>query len=327
MLIVAAGFEPRATRVLEVLAVAWPKRVVLVEYVSPESANETNLTIMRAALMKHSSRENVRSQPFDPNRPDEFILGLKRILSDWRPDAIGEVWIDVSALPMQGICAALAAAREALPELVVRTLYTEARMYFPTRAEARADGEAARSALSQEMSGYLIPKHFGGSLSESLTCLVLFAGYEAHRSIGVVDELNPSKLVLVYGRPFRPELGWRENWSRRLHSTLGGTRPTATEIVSTQDALESLELLERYYGFLFADHNFAISPVCSKMQTVASFLMWERYRDVQLVFPLPVTYLPKRSSQGVRDMFEFELPSPSRSSNGGVLPQDPSATD
>ena len=244
----------------------------------------------------------------DLRHPDDYLNSLRTVLLKWRPDAVGDIWVDVSALPMQGICSTLAAVREALPGLAVRIMYTEANEYFPTKKEAARTEREPLFAMSQEMLGNLIPKHFGGSSSEVSTCLLVFAGYEKHRSFGVVDELNPSKLVLVYGRPGNEQLSWRLPWSQRLHHELANRCPTASEIVSTLDPLESMRLLGKYYGFLFADHNIAVSPVCSKMQCVACYLFWERYRDVQLVFPLPVSYLPRRFSRGYRETFQFTLP-------------------
>ncbi len=67
-------------------------------------------------------------------------------------------------------------------------------------------------------------------------------------------------------------------------------------------------MLNKFYGFMFADHNIAVAPICSKMQGVACYLFWERYRDVQLVFPLPVSYLPRRFSAGVGETYQFALP-------------------
>ena len=204
----------------------------------------------------------------DAARPDEYLERLKRILYRWRPDTKGEVWVDISALPMQGICATLAAVREVLPGVTCQVVYTEAEAYYPTEEQVTEDAGGKRPlvALSKEMSTNLIPKRFGGSSSDVSTCLVVFAGYEAHRSLGVVDELNPSKLVLVFGRPERRELEWRLSWSQGIHGLLRKARPTADEIVSTLDPMESLALLNRYYDYLFADHNVAVSPICSVSQ-------------------------------------------------------------
>jgi hypothetical protein len=314
ILIVAAGFEARAHRVLDMLGAHLPRRIVLVKYPPGIKENDQSFRRMFNSLSGKYTSTEVVPVVLDPRHPDEYFQNLKSILLKWRPDAVGNVWIDISAFPMQGICSTLAAVRAVLSGLVVRVLYTEAARYFPTKSDVAHGDSRPHSAMSQEMSGNLIPKQFGGSSSEVSTCLIVFAGYEKHRSVGVVDELNPSKLVLVFGHPARPELQWRLHWSQKLHEALKSMRPTASETVSTLNPLEALSLLNQYYGFLFADHNVTVSPICSKMQCVACYLFWERYRDVQLVFPLPVSYLPKRFSKGYRGTFQFTLPTTSEMS-------------
>ena len=313
LLILTAGFEERARRLQTMLKRVRLGRVLLVHYPPGIEGNDDALRDMQSDL--ESRADECVTVLLDARRPDNFIADVKRALARWRPDISGEIWLDVTPLPMQGICSALAAIRESLPNVPLRVIYTEAGEYNPTRREVVAhelDDEtveaASPPALSTEMSGNLIPKHFAGASSEVGTCLFLFAGYEKHRSLGVVDELNPSKLVLIYGRPERDELQWRLKWSRRLHSSLPATRPTSVETVSTLNPWESLTILSRYYGYLFSDHNVAVAPVCSKMQCVAAYLFWERHRDAQLVFPLPVTYLPHNFSKGHRDTFHFLLP-------------------
>jgi hypothetical protein len=314
VLIVAAGFERRARRALEILRGTYAARVVLVRYAGDVPENEA--TYAKMAAMLNSSGAEWETLRLDSRHPDAFHGALTRALLRWKPESIGDIWIDVTALPMQGICVALAAIRENLPGLGVHVLYTEAGEYYPSKREAfplrhgseDTEGSDRVLALSHEMSANLIPKHFGGSSSEQSTCLIVFAGYEKHRSLGVVDELNPSKLVLVFGSPEREELSWRLKWSQILHKPLRGLRPTADEIVSTLDPWASLRMLRRYYGYLFVDHNIAVSPICSKMQCVAVYLFWEQYRDVQLVFPLPVSYLPQRFSRSFKSTFEFVLP-------------------
>ena len=309
VLVVAAGFEARARRVLELISGRFPKRVVAVRY--PEGSiaqNDETYEYMGRALGESGAL--VVEVTLDATRPDEYWEELSHVFYRWRPDTVGEVWIDISALPMQGICATLAAVREVMPGVTCRVVYTEAEGYYPTEDQVKADagGKMPLVALSKEMSTNLIPKRFGGVSSDVLTCLIVFAGYEAHRSFGVVDQLNPSKLVIVYGRPERSEFEWRLTWSRDIHEELRKARPTADEVVSTLDPMESLVLLNRYYDYLFADHNVAVSPICSKMQCVGCYMLWERFRDVQLVFPLPITYLPKESTSKYRQTFMFKLP-------------------
>ena len=309
VLVVAAGFEARARRVLELIRGRVPRRVVAVHYPKGAIAQNDGTFEYMGRLLRESGALVVE-MTLDATRPDVYLEELRQVLRRWRPDTVGEVWMDISALPMQGICATLAAVREVMPGVACRVAYTEAQEYYPTEEQVKADerGEGPLVALSKEMSTNLIPKRFGGVSSEVLTCLIVFAGYEDHRSFGVVDELNPSKLVLVYGQPVRGDLEWRLSWSRKIHEELKKARPTADEVVSTLDPMESLVLLNRYYDYLFADHNVAVSPICSKMQCVGCYLFWERFRDVQLVFPLPITYLPKEFSSKYGQTFLFRVP-------------------
>jgi hypothetical protein len=59
---------------------------------------------------------------------------------------------------------------------------------------------------------------------------------------------------------------------------------------------------------LYDNHNICISPINSKMQTVATYLIWEMFRDIQLVFPMPIKYLANRFSSGIGQTYYIELP-------------------
>jgi hypothetical protein len=101
---------------------------------------------------------------------------------------------------------------------------------------------------------------------------------------------------------------WREELSRKLHSDLFANVTRAEESMVTIDIPGLCNLLEHYYSMLYDDMSIVVCPINSKLQTVASYLFWERFRDVQLCFPLPVQYLPSRSSVGSGQVFISTLP-------------------
>jgi hypothetical protein len=307
-LIVAAGFEERALKVIDVVKNRLPRRILVARYAQRLKENENTFKRM-VEIVSEQGRAAIEVIDFDPRAPDKYLANLRDFAVGLRPIMEHEVWVDISAFAMQGICATLAAVREALGPAVIRVLYTEAELYYPRKSDVEKKGEAY-DALSREMSANLIPKRFAGMANETSTCLLLFAGYEKHRSVGVVDQLNPAKVVLIFGKPPREDLQWRLAWSQRLHDPIRASRPTSSEVISTLDPMEALQVLSEYYGYLFSDHNIAVTPLCSKMQAVAVYLFWERYRDVQLVFPLPVSYLPGRFSERTGAVFEWRLPSP-----------------
>ena len=115
----------------------------------------------------------------------------------------------------------------------------------------------------------------------------------------MVEETNPSLLLLLYGRPGDESLGWRLDLSRRLHRKF--------ETVSTLRFEETMAALERYYDYLIDDYDLALAPLGSKMQTVAAYLFWERYSETQLMFPTPIGYDPGRSPKGAGTTYATTL--------------------
>jgi hypothetical protein len=320
VLILAAGFEERSRTVLEKVWSPLIPYVFVIRYDSSDvPENEQSLERMRELLRNRRPNQTIVDVALNPKQVVGFFQSITESLMTTPLDAATTIWLDVSGLPMHAICSTLLACRSVYPYNVIKILYTEAEDYFPTQLEferysrkrSNTPLDALPASLSSEMADNLILEPFAGySLREQSTCLLLFAGYEKHRSVGAVDQINPNKLVLIYGKPARSDLEWRKQMSVALHQSLAIERPTAEESISTLDVHETLDLLRTYYEMLYDNHNICIAPICSKMQTVATYLLWEQYRDVQLVFPLPVKYLAKRFSIRAGRTFEVSLPLP-----------------
>jgi hypothetical protein len=232
------------------------------------------------------------------------------------PRSLYRAAVDISGCTSYLTCLVLKCLREQFPFGTQKVFYTSAEHYSPSlkeyeRMRAKAapqDIEVVPRSMALEMSRNLVLEEFAGHRSrDARSCLVIFAGYEIHRSSGVIDAVNPALLLLLYGRPGEPGLGWRTELSKQLHRRFEKNRRTASEVVSTLDPLEAIGLLEEYYGFLTDEYDLVISPICSKMNSVAAYLFWERYGEVQLTFPLPIGYNPKHSPTGVDKTYCLEL--------------------
>lgn len=315
LLIVCPGFEDRSIASLSRLPLQRVANVCMLVYDPslPENEVPLQLAFERLTPFREAGRLFISRFALDAaaNSGRVFTELLKSLAVP-----AGEIWVDVSGMTMFAICQALYAARAVFPLRRVRVIYTEAGEYYPTRKQFEkvrkqlaSDPTVLPKSLSEEMAETLILDTFTGfSLKESPTCLFLFAGYELHRSIGVVDHTNPGKLVLIYGEPEREELKWRVELARLLHSAFISTRETAEAVVSTLRVGDSVALLREYYAMLYDDHNIAIAPICGKMQAVSAFLFWEECPDVQLIFTRPVRYVPNHYSKGVGHTFQFLLP-------------------
>lgn len=116
VLIVGCGFEDRASRVLEMLHGSRVRRLVLIRYKEGVRQNDEQYQRMADEAREKCQIESIETVSLDLRRPDEFASVLGQALGKWRPDAEGEVWVDISALTMQAICSALFAVRNRLPD-------------------------------------------------------------------------------------------------------------------------------------------------------------------------------------------------------------------
>lgn len=328
ILIVAAGFEERAFHALSSCEFAEPAQIVLILYENEVPRNqEVAEKYLKVARIKFGE-ERLNTITLNDNNINDFSSVLKKTLQSV-PIDLTNIAVDVSGMPAHLVFCVLDMARDLRPHNSQTVIYTSAIDYTPTKAEYNSlkakqgdDIEFIPHPMALEMSENLVFDPFSGYRSgDSKSCLALFAGYEAHRSTGVVDAINPTILLLLYGQPGNPELDWRLDLSRRLHNKFEKTRRCAVEIVSTRDIEKTIAILEEYYKYLIDDYDLTIAPVCSKMQSLATFIFWERYPEVQVTFPIPIGYDPERRPRGVGETYSIELPG-RLSFRNGELPEE-----
>jgi len=315
VVVLAAGFEERAAELLSKGGFKTTAHLVLILF---ENEVPGNAAIGGKYL-------EIAASTFELERVHKLYLrdnDVVRMVNEFRqlivsfPANVSKIATDISGMPAYVIFAILNVIREQHPYQNQLIFYTSASVYTPSKAEYDAlsarqpdEIEYIPSSMALGMSENKIFEPFGGYRSgNSKSCLALFAGYEPHRSSGVVDAVNPTIMPLMYGKPPSKELEWRLDLSRRLHQKFERTRRCAVEMVSTQNINECLAVLEEYYNYIIGDYELTISPVCSKLQTIASFIFWERYPEVQITFPLPIGYDPQRSPKGIGETYVLEIP-------------------
>lgn len=314
LLILAAGFEDRAFHFLSNSKFKKDTICILIEFPNhPEYNSEIFLNYLNTAKALFA-QESILTIQLKENNAQLFERDLNECLSKL-PRSITNAWIDISGMPTYAICIALNSVRVFFPTQTQNIIYSAAKSYFPTYQEYEKFSEKSASnegfvpeTMTMEMSEVLILETFSGHRSkEGISCLAVFPGYDANRTGGVIESINPSMLLFLFGDPDGSGFEWRLNLSKQLHRKFESTRKSAVEVVSTLDPNQSLNVLETYYEFLFEDYDFTIAPICSKMQVVGTFLFWERYKEVQLVFPLPVGYDLDKKPLGTSATFITKL--------------------
>lgn len=320
LVIIAAGFEQRSLTFFNKVWGEGIRNLLLIKYEAGPKENNTAFAKINATI-KRTARfhQKVNCVALDTNKPLRFEQDLQQAILQQKLPNYGSIWVDLSGISTYAICIILRICRAHFPMMDLNLIYTEAEAYYPTEKEYRKyyskygekGIERLPISLTSEMSENLILDSFSGfTIRKDPTCLLLYAGYERHRSIGAIENINPSKLVIIYGKPGRRDLEWRLDMSKHLHANLLNERIRSEEVTSTLSVSENYQLLYEYYEMLYGDHNICISPINSKMQTVATYLIWETFKDIQLVFPLPIRYLPKRFSEAAGKTFHMRLTCP-----------------
>lgn len=315
ILVLAAGFEDRAFHVLQSGNFSDDLHCILLKYRNVLPENEQAFARYRRLAHQKFGKDKTFVIEVGLDDIESFSLRLSGLLNDL-PRNLYRAAVDVSGCTGYLTCLVLKCLRERFPFGSQKVFYTSAESYQPSREEyermkekAGADDiESLPRSMALEMSRNLVLEEFAGHRSrDARSCLVIFAGYEIHRSSGVIDAVNPALLLLLYGRPGTSGIDWRTDLSKQLHRRFEKNRRTAAEVVSTLDPFDAVRLLEEYYGYLTDEYDLVISPICSKMNSVAAYMFWERYGEVQLTFPLPIGYDPKNGPSGVDKTYCLDL--------------------
>ena len=251
LFVLSAGFEDRAFEILRKGEFHREAHCILVEFKNGVEGNKEIFRRYHSLALEKFSDERVHIVPLHGAAPSRFESDLSNQIS-LLPRYLRLIGVDVSGLPAYAICSALKVVRDHRPEEKQRVFYTAAQNYNPSHEaylELEKNGQEEIELLPQsmalEMSENLILETFSGYRSQNAkSFLALFAGFEAHRATGVIEAVNPSLLLLIYGQPANDGLDWRLTLSRKLHAKFERGRRTATEVVSTLQLKESLNIIE-----------------------------------------------------------------------------------
>lgn len=335
--ICAGGFEDRAVGIVKSLDIAGEKSLkysIILEYVSAYNINRINrknLQFLQRSL-KRLSFNLMDNTMIDIDDMLKTGNNLSNTLKKIPSEEIDSIFIDISGMTNFLILLALHRVNETFYDKEIFVLYAEAQDYYPKKGEMdeilklvtrRQDGDIMELSKKLGTSGAretLILSDFKGYFKEDYPiCLIFFAGYEPSRAIGLIETYRPNLIIACYGRSPHEHFKQRTEFSKNLHEefeVFKQYRHVDME-VSTFDIHKIISKLEEIYisadnekGILYEKYNIAISPQCSKLQALATYLFSRRHPDVQVVFCLPGSYNPKRYSKGTGTIWIYKLPAP-----------------
>lgn len=330
--IFAGGFENRVKGILNNFQKSREKVLkysFILEYTTHKEANKENLHFLNQTLNKCSTYclDNVVIDI------DNLLISqnnLRDRLKEIPQDELGAIYVDISGMTNFAILLTLKIADTTFPDKRIFVLYTEAKNYYPTKdekdeiltlAQKRDDQSIIKLSEKLQASGSretLILTDFKGTFREDLPiALIFFVGYEPSRAIGLLETYRPHIVIPCYGESPHKYFEWRTKFSIDLHKKFGVFEhcPYLKKniIVSTFDVPGIINELEKIYVSevkgvaLYEGFNIAITPQCSKLQTIATYLFCQLHPDVQVVFCLPGRYNPKRYSKGIGKSWVYPL--------------------
>ncbi|MEI9897580.1 MAG: hypothetical protein WDN28_27915 [Chthoniobacter sp.] len=311
----AYGFEPRA--------IGWCNRqnarggvlnaAFMFRYLNPKGPNR--IEELKSALVKlGASKPHVIRYDILLPQPSEDA-----VMEEINVDAFDEIVVDISAMTKLLILLVLFRIRTFTGR--VRIVYSEAEEYCPTReAYDPISGQMASTARFPSRGAEQIVRLQCLSsirMQGQPVTLVAFASFNEKLVSHMLGTLSPHRLILINGKPPRPEYSWRERATLDIHRRLcleyGNDNPLddrglLVRVASTLDYRESLTELEAIYEEFGLFERIICGATGSKMQTVGLLLFKLLRPEVQVEYPTPDSYYFKDLSKGIREVHEVVFP-------------------
>lgn len=314
----AAGYEERACVIPKKMGRTPKLGIVVIKFEKGPNENCKGIAAAAGIFDRCAvEKKSVQEACYRVDHSAVFESEIQKACESFDPNKVSKICVDLSGMPQFVIMEVLAEVRRIFPSSVVTCIYIAACSYPPSDAEisrflrAKEGGKISNFdfRLKFEPGEALFPKKFAGvGQRRGRSVMVLFAGYEKDRSHAAYDAINPTKLVLFHSLPQVKGAESRLAYSRAVHAELGGRIERSIELIDNVDVVSHVERLTEYYEWLYDLYDMVLVPAHSKLQTLASFLFWEMYPDVQIIFPVPVEYRSSSGGIGAGTAYAVELP-------------------
>jgi len=307
----AGGFEERALEFPRMLRLSHisGETAILVGYLPHDDKNR----FADASSLLSNAGCQVVPLVYDRYNPGSFDSLLRDTLVHAEARA---VCLDVSGMSRLAIMIVVDVVREF--NLPLRIVYAEATDYAPSQE----DFETARSGGQQHLPTSFIhtgvydvmrvPRLASIRMQNHATALIAFDSFNEALCQALVNVVNPSRFILINGRPPRQELRWREAATEYVHQRLrdewsieDDNDPVKT--TSTLHYGETYSLLVELYWRFSASHRIILAPTGSKMQTLACYLLRAVHDDVHVEYPTVQGFFADKYSTGVRERWQVDF--------------------
>jgi hypothetical protein len=302
ILLVGASYEDRATGVAGLLSPKYSCRTGLI-YVNREfltgvagKTTRRNLQSLRKALQTHCGA--VYEETGSWLDAKQQLESLRRLIHK-AGQALDRgrklvVSADITTFTRESLIVACALLKNQLPISRFRILYAVPKTH--------GDWLSRGFRMVRNIMGFA-----GTQLPALPTVLLILSGFEPERTSRVIEEHEPSKVLLGIGNPPTVKSFLDRNIKEQQQLILARQDVErfdfpADSVVACASRLE--KIIAKYLGA----NNIIIAPMSTKVSTLAAMLVAERHSDIQLTYCLPGEYNVNSYSKGVKTVLSEELP-------------------
>lgn len=311
-LILCAGFEDRALSTLKQQTISGNSGFTVfafryLPYVKENKSEEIKELCEKNAI-------NMVELIYDRQNPAGVCNNLISLLTK----IDGNIYIDISAMSRLLIVQLIVCLRRShrgLENVII--LYTEASEYPPKEDEVGSviteSGSDSVYRIMFISSGVfevtIVPELSSVSLPGQPIRLVTFPSFNRDQLAALRGELQPSSFSFIHGIPHLSENAWRPKVIKKLNH-IEEISQREDMNASTLDYRETLDRLLEIYSKHGVMERIILSPIGSKMQSVAVGLFKAFIDEIQIVYPTPRSFVsPSKYTQGVRASYILNLKS------------------
>jgi hypothetical protein len=142
--------------------------------------------------------------------------------------------------------------------------------------------------------------------SSKPTVLILLSGFEADRSLSIIEEFEPAKVLLGFGDPPTDEQFLSRN--KREQEIIMKTHEPSKFEFPANDIKGSFEVIDRLIDEHLLDYNVVVAPMSTKLSTIGAWKAARKHIEVQVTYAIPGEYNFESYSEGASGIFIESIP-------------------
>jgi hypothetical protein len=236
------------------------------------------------------------------------------------------ITVDITTFNREALLATLTILRWAYPNALLRLVYVSPEEYNPNgRLLLTKEGVNTQTASSEDsikISQYLwLSRGFrkmrnaigfpGVQRPHLPSMLIMLPGYEVERALTVVDNLEPSRVLLGKATDSTRDIFYERGFEAKsqMLSLFEGRQPVREFDFSTKQVLTTFQTLKNLIDENCGSYNIFLFSMSTKPSVLATFLAAEQYPEIQLTCNIPGEYNVDDYSKGVHEISFFDLAS------------------